>query len=325
MPVIFGGALVSLLVLVGVFGLLVLHRTAGINLRAFLASFAEKSGFRRWFFRAIGLTALVGAIDHVVHRFRQAIATALAPTLPLIGRWLQALGSAAHWTYKEYGDWATHWADNFAWFRHRTLPHEINRKVVPVKIAAAHAGALAGRVNEREKADRKRFARGIDRLKRETGLLAGILLGIDVLVRGSHAHAHHHTHTHDIPRIRDRDIPRLKDRTSAHGHELARHRSRLKRIEKLLAELVGGLVVYRVLARVAPWLFCRNWKVLGRAICGMRPDSLANLLALLLGAWALSDLRRTARLAEDALDFVTGVVWDAASIGDRPKGRFTID
>ncbi len=228
MPVIFGGALVSLLVLVGVFGLLVLHRTAGINLRAFLASFAEKSGFRRWFFRAIGLTALVGAIDHVVHRFRQAIATALAPTLPLLGRWLQALGSAAHWTYKEYGDWATHWADNFAWFRHRTLPHEINKKVVPVKIAAAHAGELAGRVGARERAHSKRFEHGIDRLRRETGLLAGILLGIDILVKRHHAKGHHYDHTHTLPHAAagaeaaGREAARLGKVVTRHGALLKR-------------------------------------------------------------------------------------------------------
>src|SRR6266568_4645210 len=183
MPELFAQALRPLMMLIAGFGLLILHRTASINLRAVLAGFAEKGGFRRWFFHAIGLFALAGAIDHVVHRFREAIATVLSPTLPLIGHWLQALGSAAHWTYKEYGDFAAAWANHFAWFRHRTLPHEINKRVVPVKIAAAHAGALAGRVNEREKADRRRFSRGIDRLKRETGLLAGILLGIDVLVR----------------------------------------------------------------------------------------------------------------------------------------------
>jgi hypothetical protein len=64
----------------------------------------------------------------------------------------------------------------------------------------------------------------------------------------------------------------------------------------------------------------------------MNPDALNSLIGLLIGVFVFSDLRRSARLAEDALGVVTTVVWDAAALVDlagnaleRPAGRFTID
>jgi len=301
---------IAFVAMIAALGTFLLYRTETMWLRPLVQALQHPHG--SWWKRVIlkPVLAVAAATLYVEKHVRLALSHFAAGSLHLLTRWFNGLAAAMHYTYKELGELAPSWADSFALFRHQTLPRELNRKVIPVKVAAAHAGTVAGRVNTRERANSKRLTRGIDRLKKETGLLAGILLGIDILVKGRHAARHHTDHARTIP---------------AHGKELADHATRIKRIEKALGLGVLATLVYRVLARVAPWLFCRNWKVLGRAICGMRPDTLNTLLGLLLGVFALSDLRRTAQIAEDALDLVTGIVWDAAAIGDRPKGRFTID
>ena len=281
MPLVAGGLLISLLLLLQVLGLLALHKTSLPLVRGLLGGWAEQKGFRRWFLRAIGAVALGNAIEWVVHRVRQAVARAALVNLDAVTLYLRDLGMIAHYTYKELGDLAPSWADSFAIFRHRTVPHAINTKVIPVKVAAAHAGALAGRSISLGNANRIRLGRSIDRLKKQYGLLAGILLGIDILVKGRHAARHHTDHAETIP-AHTRDIGRLKAQEKALEQRLAREGSRLSTLEKVLGGLgLAGLLV-RTIAKRWPWLFCRNWKKIGPRVCSMH----TGLLDFLLGAGA---------------------------------------
>jgi hypothetical protein len=309
MPLVFP-AEIAFVAMIAAFGAFLLLRTETMWLRPLVQALQHPHG--AWWKRVVlkPLAVVAAATLYVEKQVRLALSHFASASLHMLTRWFNGLASSIHHTYKELSELAPDWAGAFGHFRHHTMPREINRKVIPVKVAAAHAGALAGRVGARERANNRRLTRGIDRLKRETGLLAGILLGIDILVWGRHARRHHADHARVLPR---------------HERALRNHATRLKRIERALGLGVLAALVYKVLARVAPWLFCRNWKVLGRAVCGMNPNALNSLIGLLLGVFALSDLRRTARIAEDALDLVTGIVWDAAAIGDRPSGRFTID
>lgn len=324
MPLVFP-VTVELLALLAVLVALALSRTETIWLRPLVESLQHPRG--SWWKRMAlkPLAAVAVATLYIERAVRHALSNFAHGSLHLLTRFFAGLAATFHHTYADYAKGWHEWADAFAWFRHKTMPATIHKQVAPANARAKAAQREAARSISLGKALRIRTGRSIDRLNRKTGLLAGILLGIDVLVHGRHAPRHHADHTRTLPHIRDVDIPHGRAVDRAHGKELADHRSRLKRVEKTLAGVVGGLIVFRILARVAPWLFCRNWKVLGRAVCGMNPNSLANLIGLLVGAWALSDLRRSARLAEDALDVVTHVVWDAAAIGDRPSGRFTID
>lgn len=281
-------------------------------------SFLKTSAF---LYKASGLKWVL----HVTH-VQQAVTSRFALAhFPLLTRFLHGHTDRVNAQAREMGAISHDTADALSTLRHRTMPRAINAKVAPVRSQAAAAQRTARRsisLTRRETGARRR---SIDRINRKLGPIAGLLLGADLFVFGRHAHTHHRHHTRDIPRIRDRDIPRLRARDRVHNREIARTKSRVRRLEKALGLGLLAGIVYRVLARVAPWLFCRNWKRLGRAVCGMNPNALTSLIGLLLGAFALSDLRRTARIAEDALDLVTGVVWDAAQIGDRPSGRFTID
>src|SRR5205807_7583776 len=134
MPIVFGGVLISFLVLFGVLGLIALHRASLPLVRGLFGGWAEQRGFRRWFLRAIGLDALANAIAWVVHRVRQAVANAAAANLDAVTLWLRGLSGVAHYTYKELGDGWTHYADSWSLFRHHTLPRVVHTAVAP----AAH-------------------------------------------------------------------------------------------------------------------------------------------------------------------------------------------
>src|SRR5438034_2672717 len=200
MPVVFGGLLVSILVLLGVFGLIALHRASLPLVRGLLGGFAEQKGFKGWFLRAIGAVALANAVAWVVHRVRQAVANAALANLDAATLYLHDLGVIAHHTYKELGALMPSWADDFGLFRHHTLPRIVNTAVAPAARGAAIAGRTAGRSISLGNATRIRLGRSIDKLRKEMGLLAGILLGIDILVKGSHARHHHTDHTRVLPK-----------------------------------------------------------------------------------------------------------------------------
>jgi hypothetical protein len=317
--------LVPLIPLVVAFALLALHQTTNMWLRPLLDGLVHPKGNILVRVAASPITTLLRGILWIERHVRSLLSHAFDVHAPMLGRWLHGHTVRVETTAREMGGLAADTADSLGYLRHHTLPRVAKSAAAPALERAKVADRTARRsisLTHKETADRRR---SIDRLRKVLGPVALTVLGIDAFVKGHSAREHHRTHTRDIPRIRDRDIPRLKARERAQAQENARTRSRLKRIERALALGVIGALMYRILARVAPWLFCRNWKVLGRAICGMNPNALQSLVGLLLTAFALSDLRRTAQLAEDALDLATGVIWDAAQIGDRPSGRFTID
>jgi hypothetical protein len=119
---------------------------------------------------------------------------------------------------------------------------------------------------------------------------------------------------------------RVNSRLQAHSRAIARLsrwvRGRSLRIPRAAALAAVGYALGRLGLR---WLQCSNVKRLGRAVCRSPRGSIDALIALLTTALVLRDLRGTARMAEDVLESVTGVIWDAASIGDRPRGKFTIE
>src|SRR5207247_9305965 len=143
------------------------------------------------------------AVAWVVHRVRQAVANAALANLDAVTLYLHDLGVTAHQTYKELGALMPSWADDFGLFRHHTLPRLVKTAVAPAAAGAAAAGRTAGKSISLGNATRIRLGRSIDKLRKEMGLLAGILLGIDILVKGSHAR-HHHT---DHPRLLPKPAP----------------------------------------------------------------------------------------------------------------------
>jgi hypothetical protein len=316
MPIVFPemAAFVAFAAAVGAF---ILYRTEAMWLRPLVLALQHPHG--SWWKRLLlkGAAAVAVATLYVEKHVRLALSEFAAGGLHMLTRGFAGLAACFHFTYRELGLVAHDIADALAYLRHHTIPHLIHAAVAPVARLAHSAYAEALAAERFAKALEKRFLRGIDRLRKslEAWTLTR-LHGIDRLIGrlASRVRAAEHAITVTIP------------------HELGAIRLRLTRLEKLLG--IGALTaaIIRVLARRFPWLFCRNVNALGRAICGMNPDALNSLIGLLIGVFVFSDLRRSARLAEDALGVVTTVVWDAAALVDlagnaleRPAGRFTID
>ena len=106
------------------------------------------------------------------------------------------------------------------------------------------------------------------------------------------------------------DIDLIVATDAEHGLERANQRTVL--IAPVPVELFGlgvlAAVVYKVLARVAPWLFCRNVNKVGRAVCGLNPETLNSLLALALGTLVITDLRSLVQAAEAIESEITGEI-----------------
>jgi hypothetical protein len=317
--------LVPLIPLVVAFALLALHQTTNMWLRPLLDGLVHPKGNILVRVAASPITTLLRGILWIERHVRSLLSHAFDVHAPMLGRWLHGHTVRVETTAREMGGLAADTADSLGYLRHHTLPRVAKSAAAPALERSKVAQRTARRsisLTHREAGDRRR---SIDRLRKVLGPLALGFLGIDFLVRGHHARAHHYDHTHTLPHAAagaaaaGREAARL-------GKISARHESLLRRLAKLLTVTGFGALLWRVLIKwKLSWLRCANWRKLGPAICNMHPGAFANLLGLLTGVFVLSDLRRTAQLAEDALDFATGVIWDAAQIGDRPSGRFTID
>lgn len=316
---------VPLIVIAARFLVIALVATEPLWLRSLLNALSHPSGgfFKRTVFKALGL--VVKGVLYVERIVLGAVSGAAAAGLGLVTRWLNGLSTLALHTFKELGEIAWDTANSLSVLRHQTMPKYVGAKVAPVRAQAAGAAVLGrrsislGRKNERD------FTRGIDRLKKLVLPLALGFAGIDAFVKGRHAARHHADHTHTIPHIRDVDIPRARAKDRAHDKTLTEHGTRLKRLERALGlGILAGLVV-RTLAKVAPWLFCRNWKKIGRAVCGLSPGRVDALLALMLGVLAIRDIRTLARFAEAVEEDAARGIAALVGLTTHSGGRFTID
>jgi hypothetical protein len=284
MPIVFGGLLISVLLLAQVLGLIALHKTSLPLVRGLLGGWAEQGGFRKWFLRAIGVTALAHAIEHVVHRVRQAIARAAVANLHPVTRYFQDLRALAHFTYAELGAFGNSIADSIGLLIHHKIPSLIHRVTNPID-ARARAALNAAR-------------RSISLIHSLDHRLSRLLHGIDRLVRDS-VIPRVRAAEHAIAGVITRDLPALRRREAALEREVYGDlRARIGRIERALGLGVFAALVYKILAKVAPWLFCRNVNTVGRAVCGLNPNQLNALLGVLLGVLAVEDIRTLARFAE---------------------------
>lgn len=295
MPIVFPIE-AGFLVLAAAFGALILSRTAKMWLRPLLLSLQHPHG--AWWRKLLLRTAaaVVSATLYVENKVQAALSHFAEPGLHLLARFLAGTAAMFHWLFKELEAIPHSTADALKILRHETMPKAIHRSVAPVKATAAHAGALAGRAAAGERANR----RSISGVSRKLGALAGLLLGADLFVfgakHGGHAHLHHRHHTRDIPQVINRDIPRLKGKTRAHDHDISNLRARVKRIEKALGlGIIAGIVV-RTLAKVAPWIFCRNVKRVARQLCGTNSNLIDDLL---MGTIAIGGALSIVELAKE--------------------------
>lgn len=131
------------------------------------------------------------------------------------------------------------------------------------------------------------LGRGIDRVDGRIGHLIDTLgerIDARVLPR---IRAIDHTLDHTVfP-----DIAGLRARTRHILDELGRLGERLRRLERLLGTAAFAEAVALALATLGvSWIRCRNWKRLGRSVCGLPSDLLGMLLGDAIIALAATDL-----------------------------------
>jgi hypothetical protein len=291
--------LVPLLALLAAMTALALAQTENIWLRPLLEALSHPQGsfLKRTVFRAAGF--IVTGVLYIEKHTRAALSHFAAGSLHLIVRWLNGLTHLWVGIAHEFEALAGDVADALGYLVHHRIPAMIRAAIHPVQALAHTAIHDATRAIQLARRFERDFTRGIDRL--EHALKSWVLTrlhGIDRLLREG-----------VLPRLRvaeraiagvvTGDIPALWRRERALEREVYGDlRGRLGRIEKALGLGVFAGLVYKILARVAPWLFCRNVNTLGRAVCGLNPDTMNALLAALLGTLAVRDIRTLTEYAQ---------------------------
>jgi hypothetical protein len=295
MPEVLARLLILLWPLIAGFGYLVLHRTENVWLRPLVEALQHPHGswIKRLVFKAASF--LAKSVLYVERQVRASLSHAAAASLGLITGWLNSLAALAHYGFAEVEHLGNDVADALGYLVHHRIPAMIHAIAHPIDVRARAALGLSHRSISLIRELDHRLSRGIDRLRHEiASVILARLHGIDRLLRDT-----------VLPRVRAteraiggviaRDIPGLRAGERALEREALDLRARIGRIEKALGLGLLAGVVYKILARVAPWLFCRNVNQLGRAACGLDSSALNGLLGLLLGLAAIEDLETLAR------------------------------
>lgn len=232
---------------------------------------------------------------------RAAIAAALLATELAVVGWLHALADLAIGVGREIRDLGEGFEAGIERLVEVWIPRYVQRALAPVERLARLGLRVGHRADAYAHAQVRRLLNGIDRLGRDTARdLARARRGIE-----------HGIATRVLPRIRGLErtldgvvsgaLPRLRARERALERDVyGRLTRRLSRLEKLLGAGVIGAVVIRTLAKVAPWLFCRNVGRLGKTVCRLDADTLSAIEAALLGAFAVADFATLVRFMQDA-------------------------
>jgi hypothetical protein len=274
--------LVGFAVIVGAFVLYGMHQASTVWLRSLIQNLPGGSSFLRAFNRSPVVSLIEKGTSWLFHRVRKDVGDALVARLAPLAHWLSALGSREELLLDAVAGVADDTAHALSWLRRHTVPLLIRVAVAPVHALAQEASRTAHRaIGLAHKAERD-FAIGIDRLDhRLTAHFTRVFHGIDEFI-----------HAHVLPRVRavERAIAVTIPR------RLWRIEHRLGRIEKALGLGLLSALVFRVLARVAPWIFCRNVKKLGNRVCGLRPGFLNFLLGAGAAMFAFAELCRLIEL-----------------------------
>ena len=276
------------------YGYMTLHRTEINWLRPLVQALQHPRG--SWWKRVVlkPLALVAAATLYVEHHVNYYLAKAAAASLQGLTRFYNGVGAALHFTYKEFGDIAHDIADSVSVLIHHKIPTIVHKITAPIDARARAALRTAHR--------------SISLIRELDHRMARLLHGIDRLLRDSVIPRIRHAER-SLAHVITRDIPALRRRERALEREVYGDlRARIGRIEKALGLGIFAAVVYKILAKVAPWLFCRNVNKLGRVVCGLNPDTLNSLLALTLGTLVITDLRSLVQAAEAIEGEITGEI-----------------
>ena len=236
------------------------------------------------------------AIAYVVHTTGHAISQSAAHGMQRVAHWLGSLTVWASHNAIVVGNFAEETARGFERLAGHTIPRAVAKAIaVPI-----HEVQIGLRHTERELAQLRRYARGIDTLVRDQVIpgLRRIAHAVDVTL--------------------PRSLGRVRARVGAAERSIANpSHAWIKRIWHAGWILVGAGLMLKFLVRKFPWLFCRNTTAAAKAVCGM--DSLL-LDALLLETLALTGTLSVVTFTE-ALLAIEGEAMQVLSLGIEELGE----
>jgi hypothetical protein len=112
-----------------------------------------------------------------------------------------------------------------------------------------------------------------------------------------------------LDRVIEWDIPRLRARERILGREITNLRKWVRAHARPVATAAFVAAVAVALRRLGGnWIRCKNWRRIGKHVCGLPTSLIEDLLTLGLAFGVLIDPEKTAELAVDAVDFVEPLV-----------------
>jgi hypothetical protein len=320
MPVVLA-PMVEMVGLLVALGLLLLATALTIA----LFSFAEKS---------VGWIPFVGGwsaskvrnIGQAVNSYMTAAASSYAEG---VAKAWATLSDALRWSVDSFVN-LTEWTYRIEWYILKK--HPLNQLAAYVEKLTKHKISTDAQLD-----DLRIRAHDAERplAHPESGpIAAGVKIGTRPLAR-------------DFARFRARTIARLKalehaiavdlpfelKGTRAIAKEAERVASRLwsqvRRLDKVTTGVLATALVATAVGRLgAGWIFCRNWRKVGRSVCRLDPRLLDSLLGAAVPILLLQDLCLIARLMRDAAEaavpalralvVVAGAAVDCASQGAPP-------
>src|SRR2546430_12045502 len=153
MPLVLAPLLIGFLALLSVVIVLGLHQTINMWLRSLVDALQHPTGGIVTRVVASPLALLATGIRYVVNQVDSKLSHFANASLPMVTGLLASMAVLIKETYRAYTAVATDWTDALLHLRHRTIPREIAKKVTPVRLAAAAAGALVGKSISLERKD----------------------------------------------------------------------------------------------------------------------------------------------------------------------------
>lgn len=124
-----------------------------------------------------------------------------------------------------------------------------------------------------------------------------------------------HALEHAIDSTIPYDIGQLRERTIGQLHRLENLWQRVRRLDALLGTAAFTAAVAIALARLdLSWIRCRNWRRIGRGVCGLPTDLLDALLLGVFDAFAVADLCDLTYLATAAADQLRPVLLEFVDV-----------
>lgn len=264
---------------------------------------------------------LRAAVVTVEHRVLHSMSHWLAPKTRAVAHWINATAHIVHNLTGAVEELADNTHEALVWLRHHVLPQQINNATRPLRRSLRVLANATDSINERIHTAALEVAGELETIGRTVSrTFTGAIGQLAVVVVELWTYVHRTL----APRIATVEqaiqgwildaITTLTTTVEVTIPNAMRELgTRLQRVEDALAPAAFAAAVVVAVRQAFDYLTCRNMQRLGREVCAAEEATLDALLAALLGAVLLSDIRTLAREAEQLESGLVSIVKDVLS------------